>query len=135
MSDVGFHGQGTYNLSAGSCVAPSHWFVVGRYSDGPGEFNVSGTGTFLHGTNDTGRLFRIGEEGVGVLNVSGSGSVVSAGNAVMVGDRPRDDVWGGQRVGTRGVFRPHARSPALDDVKPDATIRALSELPALTARW
>ncbi|HEX5657793.1 MAG TPA: HAD family hydrolase, partial [Polyangiales bacterium] len=60
---------------------------------------------------------------------------VAAGNAVMVGDRPRDDVWGGQRVGMRGVFRPHANSPALGDVKPDATIRALGELPALIAGW
>ncbi|MET0286001.1 MAG: HAD family hydrolase [Polyangiales bacterium] len=60
---------------------------------------------------------------------------VAAGNAVMVGDRPRDDVWGGQRVGMRGVWRPHAHSPELADVKPDAIIQALSELPALTARW
>jgi HAD superfamily hydrolase (TIGR01509 family) len=60
---------------------------------------------------------------------------VAPERAVMVGDRPRDDVWGGQRMGMRGVFRPHAHSPALEDVKPDATIRALSELPALIAGW
>ena len=82
---VGFHGQGTYNLSAGSIVAPSHWFVVGRYADGPGEFNVTG-GTFTHGTTDAGRLFRVGEEGTGVLNVSGTGSIVSAGDAVTLGN-------------------------------------------------
>jgi fibronectin-binding autotransporter adhesin len=82
---VGFHGQGTYNLSAGSMVAPSHWFVVGRYFDGPGEFNVTG-GTFIHGTNDAGRLFRVGEEGTGVLNISGTGSCASSGNAVTLGN-------------------------------------------------
>jgi len=82
---VGFRGQGTYNLSAGSLVAPSHWFVVGRYATGPGEFNVTG-GTFIHGTNDAGRLLRVGEEGTGVLNVSGTGSIISAGNAVTLGN-------------------------------------------------
>jgi putative hydrolase of the HAD superfamily len=60
---------------------------------------------------------------------------VPAERAVMVGDRPRDDVWGGQRVGMRGVLRPHAHSPELGDVKPDAVIQRLAELPALIARW
>lgn len=55
--------------------------------------------------------------------------------AVMVGDRPRDDVWGGQQVGMRGVFRPHAHSPALGDVRPDATIATLGELPSIVAGW
>jgi putative hydrolase of the HAD superfamily len=55
--------------------------------------------------------------------------------AAMVGDRPRDDVWGAQRIGMCGVFRPHAHSPVLGDVVPDATIQTLSELPSLTARW
>lgn len=82
---VGFHGQGTYNLSAGSIVAPSHWFVVGRHADGPGEFNITG-GTFTHGANDAGRLFRVGEDGTGVVNLSGSGSFVSSGNAVTLGN-------------------------------------------------
>ncbi|HEY6876605.1 MAG TPA: HAD family hydrolase [Polyangiales bacterium] len=60
---------------------------------------------------------------------------VSPARAVMVGDRPRDDVWGPQQLGMRGVWRPHARSPALGDVKPDAIIASLSELPALIAGW
>ena len=84
---IGFHGQGTYNLSAGSIVAPSHWFVVGRWLDGPGEFNVTG-GTFTHGTTDAGRLFRVGEDGTGVLNISGTGSVASSGDAVTLGNNP-----------------------------------------------
>jgi len=60
---------------------------------------------------------------------------VAAERAVMVGDRPRDDVWGGQQVGMRGVWRPHARSPALGDVQPDAVIEQLAELPAIVAGW
>ncbi len=82
---VGFHGEGTYNLSGGSLAAPSHWFVVGRYADGPGVFNVTG-GSFIHGTNDAGRLFRVGEEGTGTLNLSGTGVVETSGNALTLGN-------------------------------------------------
>jgi autotransporter-associated beta strand protein len=57
---------------------------VGRYTDGPGTLNVTG-GTIIHGTNNTGRLFRVGEEGTGVLNLSGTGAIVSGGDAVTVG--------------------------------------------------
>jgi putative hydrolase of the HAD superfamily len=60
---------------------------------------------------------------------------VEAEHAVMVGDRPRDDVWGSQQLGMRGVWRPHSQAPALGDVVPDAIIETLSELPALIARW
>jgi putative hydrolase of the HAD superfamily len=54
--------------------------------------------------------------------------------ALMVGDRPIDDVWGAQQLGMRGVWRPHPGSPALGDVRPDAVIQQLSELPALVAQ-
>ena len=60
---------------------------------------------------------------------------VQPSRAVMVGDRPLDDVWGGQQLGMRGVWRPHAGSPPLGDVKPDAVIQQLSELPRLVAAW
>jgi len=56
---------------------------------------------------------------------------VAPERAVMVGDRPIDDVWGGQQLGMRGVWRPHAGSPPKGDVVPDAVIQRLSELPAL----
>lgn len=82
---VGFRGEGTYNLSAGSIVAPSHWFVIGRYATGPGVFNVTG-GTFIHGTNGAGRLLRVGEEGTGTLNLSGTGVVETSGNALTLGN-------------------------------------------------
>ena len=55
--------------------------------------------------------------------------------AVMVGDRPVDDVWGSQQIGMRGIWRPHAMSPAIGSVVPDAVIQHLSELPALLAGW
>ncbi|HKU43932.1 MAG TPA: HAD family hydrolase [Polyangiales bacterium] len=55
--------------------------------------------------------------------------------AVMVGDRPIDDILGAQQAGLRAIFRPHPASPPLGDVKPDATIQTLSELPQLLAAW
>lgn len=55
--------------------------------------------------------------------------------AVMVGDRPIDDVWGSQQVGMRGIWRPHSQAPELGSVVPDAVIQQLSELPDLLARW
>lgn len=60
---------------------------------------------------------------------------VSPEKAVMVGDRPIDDVWGSQQVGMRGIWRPHDQSPPLGDVVPDAVIQRLDELPALIAKW
>ncbi|MDB4971762.1 MAG: HAD-superfamily hydrolase, subfamily variant 1 [Myxococcaceae bacterium] len=60
---------------------------------------------------------------------------VTPRHAVMVGDRPIDDVWGSQQLGMRGIFRRHVGSPPLGDVQPDATIASLSELPELVMRW
>ena len=60
---------------------------------------------------------------------------VDATEAVFVGDRPRDDVWGAQQVGMRGVWKRHRHSPPLGDVVPDATIELLSELPPLVEQW
>ena len=59
---------------------------------------------------------------------------VSPQKAVMVGDRPIDDVWGAQQIGMVGIWRPHAQSPELGAVKPDGVIRALGELPGLLER-
>ena len=81
---IGFHGAGTWNLSAGTIIAPAHWFIVGRWSDGPGTLNMTG-GTIIHGTNDNGKLFRVGEDGTGVLNLSGAGVINSACNEVTIG--------------------------------------------------
>jgi autotransporter-associated beta strand protein len=89
---IGFHGTGTYNLSAGNIILPNHWFIVGRWSDGPGTFNITG-GHIIHGTNNTGRLFRVGEDGTGVLNLSGTGLFETACDMVTIG-------WNGGSSGT-----------------------------------
>jgi putative hydrolase of the HAD superfamily len=61
----------------------------------------------------------------------------SAEEAVMIGDSLRNDVWGAQRAGMRGVWLRRAahegkhegRDTAGDaDVRPDATIRSLAAL-------
>jgi FMN phosphatase YigB (HAD superfamily) len=60
---------------------------------------------------------------------------VAPDRAVMVGDRPVDDILGGQRSGMRGIWRPHPAAPPLGDVVPDARIDQLAELPALLASF
>jgi putative hydrolase of the HAD superfamily len=58
---------------------------------------------------------------------------VAPERAVMVGDRPIDDIRGGQRAGMRAIWRPHPAAPPLGDVVPDAVIERLDQLPALIA--
>jgi putative hydrolase of the HAD superfamily len=55
-------------------------------------------------------------------------------HAVFVGDNPREDILGAQGVGMRAIWQRSAEFP-LGDVQPDATIEALTELPAILQRW
>jgi putative hydrolase of the HAD superfamily len=55
-------------------------------------------------------------------------------NAVFVGDRPFDDIFGAKRAGMRAVLRPNPAVPG-HDIEPDASIVLLSELPPLVERW
>lgn len=67
------------------------------------------------------------------LQISG----VSASEAVMVGDRMVQDVWGAKRLGMRAIWRrPLAGAPQEPvDVEPDASIDDLTELPTVLERW
>jgi autotransporter-associated beta strand protein len=87
---IGFHGPGTWNLTGGSIQTDNQWFVVGRYIDGPGLFNVS-AGSVRHVPANSWKLFRVGEDGVGVLNISGSGSVESSGDTITLGSNATGD--------------------------------------------
>ncbi|MDP8953459.1 MAG: HAD family hydrolase [Actinomycetota bacterium] len=60
--------------------------------------------------------------------------VVDAAAAVFVGDRPYDDIWGAQRAGMRTVLVANDHAPPWD-VRPDATIASLAELPAVVDAW
>ena len=60
--------------------------------------------------------------------------VREASRAVFVGDRLFDDVFGAQRVGMRTVHRLNPKVPPYD-VRPDATIQRLDELPPILDRW
>lgn len=55
-----------------------------------------------------------------------------------VGDNLIADVWGARQAGLRTVWREtraaRTRRPAID-VRPDATIREMTELPAVVERW
>jgi HAD superfamily hydrolase (TIGR01509 family) len=59
---------------------------------------------------------------------------VAPDQAVFVGDNPREDILGAQGVGMRAVWQRSAEFP-LGDVRPDATIETLAELPAIIKRW
>lgn len=59
---------------------------------------------------------------------------VPAAQAVFVGDRPRDDVWGAQRAGLRAVLLT-GRPVSAFEVVPDAELANLAELVALVDRW
>jgi HAD superfamily hydrolase (TIGR01549 family) len=60
-------------------------------------------------------------------------------DCVYVGDRLYDDVSGAKAVGMRAVLIPNSQIPAYQqvpvDVKPDAVVRRLSELPAILDGW
>jgi FMN phosphatase YigB (HAD superfamily) len=64
-------------------------------------------------------------------------SRVPAGDAVMVGDRMMQDVWGAKRLGMRAIWRrPLAGAPQDPvDVEPDASIDDLTELSAVLEHW
>jgi FMN phosphatase YigB (HAD superfamily) len=55
--------------------------------------------------------------------------------AVHIGDIPEVDVAGAQGAGLRGVWFNPSANEVTSAVKPDATVRDFSELPALLAGW
>ena len=59
---------------------------------------------------------------------------VAPAEAVMVGDRPVDDIGGARGVGMRAVLLPNEHVPP-GPVAPDATISALSELLPVVDSW
>ncbi len=59
---------------------------------------------------------------------------VEPGEAVMVGDRPRDDIAGAKAAGMRAVLRPNPFVPA-GPVEPDAVIGSLGELLRVVEAW
>ena len=59
---------------------------------------------------------------------------VEPADAVMVGDRPVDDISGARAVGMRAVLLPNPQVP-LSAVAPDATISSLPELLPLVDGW
>ncbi|MEF2965094.1 HAD family hydrolase [Paenibacillus sp. M1] len=56
---------------------------------------------------------------------------------IIVGDHPRNDIWGASRVGIRGVWllRKHAWSDDLAGGEPWRTINELNELAPLLENW
>jgi putative hydrolase of the HAD superfamily len=59
---------------------------------------------------------------------------VAAENAVFVGDRLHDDVWGAKQLGMRGVWVRNDAVPSYD-VEPDGVVNGLEELVGLVDGW
>lgn len=59
---------------------------------------------------------------------------VAPHDAVFVGDRLHDDVWGAKQLGMRGVWLRNDAVPSYD-VEPDAVIDGLEELVAVVEGW
>ncbi len=60
---------------------------------------------------------------------------VEPGACVMVGDRMIDDVRGAQRTGMLGIWRRNDATPISEDIRPDAVIDGVAELPGILAAW
>jgi autotransporter-associated beta strand protein len=71
---IGANATAVWNISGGSILS-NGWMTLGRYVGGSGTMNASG-GTVTQNHPD--RPFRVGENGSGVLNVSGTAEVTAA---------------------------------------------------------
>ena len=78
---IGVRSAGTYNMSGGVVNSDANWTSIGRLSGSVGELNLSG-GVFNH--TDAGRLVQVGEEGLGTLNLSGTGILNAAGDRLQI---------------------------------------------------
>jgi fibronectin-binding autotransporter adhesin len=68
---IGAFGIGTMNMSAGSFTTAG-WMVLGRFAGGSGTLNLTG-GSLVH--NNDGNAVIVGENGTGILNISGPASM------------------------------------------------------------
>ena len=64
---------------------------------------------------------------------------VPAENAVYVGDRIFEDVWGPQQIGMRAIWIPHSDLPdnqrVAVEATPDAVVHELREILDVVDRW
>lgn len=60
---------------------------------------------------------------------------VAPREAFMVGDDPVADVRGAQAVGLRAILRRTAARPLTGDIRPDAAIDDMAELPGVVTPW
>ena len=72
---VGLYGNGVLNQSGGT-VTVEGWPAIGRYPGAVGVYNLSG-GSIVQTKANCG--FIVGEEGIGTMNISGTGWVETAG--------------------------------------------------------
>lgn len=80
---IGADGNGTLNQSGGT-ISGNGYMAIGRTGAGVGVFNLSG-GTFTQA--NTARFIHVGEDGIGTLNISGTGAfVANSTTGVLLGN-------------------------------------------------
>ncbi len=104
---IGGYGSGAMTVFGGSVTSGGVNPAVGRYS-GFGVLSVNG-GTFNQTSTTPGAMMVVGQEGTGVLNVSGSGTVNVAGDVLRLGHTPVGtgivNLRSGGLITTRGVLQ------------------------------
>ncbi len=101
---VGYEGDGTVDISNGGLVGydsyvPNSNTIIGYYADSTGQVTVDGPGSTLYG----GRIFRVGQNSEGTLNVTGGGSVVHSFHPTLSEQSPSNGLVLGNSTGSTGT--------------------------------
>jgi autotransporter-associated beta strand protein len=80
---VGAFGSGSLRVTGGT-ASGGGYSAVGRFTGGYGVLSVSGTGGFTH-TGPANNLMIVGEQGVGIVNVSGGGTFTAQNAPIHLG--------------------------------------------------
>ena len=106
---IGAFGTGAMTISGGTVTTTAGFPVVGRFQGGYGNLTMTG-GSFTQGS--TGQFMIIGEQGTGVLNVSGAASLEVQGARLRVGHTNLGN--GIVNLGTGGLIKTQIIDTAAD---------------------
>jgi autotransporter-associated beta strand protein len=106
---IGAFGTGGMTISGGTVTTTAGFPVVGRFQGGYGNLTMTG-GSFTQGS--TGNFLIIGEQGTGVLNVSGTASLEVQGARLRIGHTNLGN--GIVNLGTGGLIKAKIVDTAAD---------------------
>jgi autotransporter-associated beta strand protein len=106
---IGAFGTGGMTITNGTVATTGGFPVVGRFQGGYGNLTISG-GSFTQGS--TGQFMIIGEQGTGVLNVNGTGTLEVQGARLRIGHTNLGN--GIVNLGTGGLIKAAVVDTAAD---------------------